>query len=926
MPKNPSLERSMAALSRDVSFLGHVLGDVLREQGGEELFAAVEGLRQACRGMRHHACDAAMQDIRARVDALPLPLARDVVRAFTVYFHLINMAEENHRLRRIAEREIAGWPDPRDDSIRATIRALHATGMQETEVSALLAKVEVRPVFTAHPTEARRMTLLRHLRRISRLVSSLTDETIPPHGRQRLTATLYAEVTDLWQTNELRLREQTVLDEVRNGLHYLDESVFEAATRIYRDLHDALTEFYPSLASESFGLLTFGSWIGGDRDGHPNVTSAITAETLKLHRETVLVRYLERARRLMDLISVSTMTAGASDELLASLRMDMRAFGDAGQQVAERRQDEPYRQKLTFILARLRNSSASGGNSPAARSNVFLDQGPGYEDAASFLHDLEVIARSLRSHHGARIAASDLQDLIWQVRVFGFHLAALDIRQHRDVHLAALDELLPGPPVSGLTSDERAQQLERAILSPPPRPDAASLSASAQEACEVFHVISRMQADIGRAAVDTYIVSFTQDATDLLAVLFLARFHGLFDPDIPASSLRIVPLFETEDDLMRASGIMEHLWATNVYRRQLEAWHGQQEIMLGYSDSDKDAGYVTSNWLLYRAQAELTALGKRHGVDVSFFHGRGGAIGRGGGPLQRAIRAQPAGTIDGRIKVTEQGEVLFSRYANPDIAHRHLEQVVSAVILETSSLSRPLNEPAQWERLVSRLSEDASHAYRSVVRDDSEFLKFFDEGTPLRSILRLRIASRPASRRSGKFRLEDLRAIPWVFAWTQSRYGLPGWYGLGSALSAAIERGELSVMRDMYRRWQFFRWLLDAAQISLGKADLRVASAYSELVQDAAARERYGNIFQNAYSQTIEAVNLVVGQEHLLDSWTILQRSIELRNPYVDPMSYIQIRAIREVRTERDEERAAVLRSIIDRSVAGIAAGLQNTG
>lgn len=931
MAKHSSLDERMESLSRDVDFLGRVLGNVLREQGGDTLFDAVEGLRQASRRLRQERSPSAEEDVRSRVEALPLPLALQVVRAFTTYFHLINMAEENHRLRRIVERETAFYPAPRYESIARAIQALHAAGVPPEDVSTLLGTLAIRPVFTAHPTEARRMTLLRQLRRIAHLVDLLSDRRTPPQRRDRLTETLYAEVTSLWQTNELRTRQQTVHDEVRNGLYYFDQTLFDITPRLYRDLHEALLRTYPSLASSSFNFLSFGSWIGGDRDGNPNVTPEITAQTVRMHKALALAKYIERVAHLIDLLTPSLTLVEVSPELRRSVERDEQCFGPLVPMLRERFPDEPYRLKLSFMLRRLRAAQAANGIRWTGGALDSDDSsGPPYEEAGELLRDLEVMAESLRRNRGGRIAGEELQNLIWQVKVFGFHLASLDIRQHRDRHLAALGELLR---CSGRCSDfaaldeaRKVELLELVIREDVP-PETAELSDETRETFEVFRVIARMQKEVGSSAVDTYIISFTRDVSDLLAVLYFARLTDLFDPQKPSSKLRVVPLFETEEDLSRAPEVMERAYACSVYRRQLEAWRGEQEIMLGYSDSDKDAGYVTSNWWLYRAQQELTRRARAAAVTVTFFHGRGGAIGRGGGPLHRAILGQPAGTVNGRIKVTEQGEVLFGRYATPGIAHRHLEQFVQAVIRASSPQLSPASSHLKgWERQMESLSERASWAYRALVNDDPAFLTFFEEGTPLRSIMRLRIASRPARRRSGRLRLEDLRAIPWVFSWTQSRYGLPGWYGLGSSLSAVIDEGGLDELRQMYKDWPFFRWLVDAAQISLGKADLEISRRYASLVQDEEIRQRYGRLLDEEFQRTVAGVNAVVGQDRLLDSWPVLQRSIELRNPYVDPMSYIQIRAIREVRQESDEGRIELLRSIIDRSVTGIAAGVQNTG
>jgi phosphoenolpyruvate carboxylase len=917
-----------------VSFLGRVLGDVLREQGGEELFDAVEGLRLACRQMRRDPSPQAMRKVEDRVAALPLPLALQVVRAFTMYFHLINMAEEHHRLRRIGEREARDYPAPRYESIGAMVHRLHADGTEQAEMEAQLAALHVRPVFTAHPTEARRMTMMRKLRRDAELVDSLEDEASNPRRRDGVVRRLYAEVTALWQTNELRYRQQKVLDEVRNGLYYLEDSVFDVTAVICRDLDEALLGTYPALTGRDWDFLSFGSWIGGDRDGNPNVTARVTEETLRLHRSVILSKYIERVDRLMDLLTSSTMLVAVSDELVDAITQARDQRDGTERARIERRQDEPYRQFLAIVLRRLEATRAGGSGAgtreisqAADRRRVPSGWSRSYGCAADFVHDLEIMAASLRAHRGERVAADALQDLIWQARIFRFHLASLDIRQHRDRHLDALDELFALEGITGkfsaLPEDEKVRLLSR----PPPAVpvDAASLSESTRETLDVFRVIRKTQDSMGQEAVDTYIVSFTREPSDLLAVLYLAGCAGLCDPDGACPRLRVVPLFETEDDLEAAPGVLERLWATDLYRRQLRAREHRQQVMLGYSDSDKDAGYVTSNWLLYRAQQVLTKTARRHGVEVTFFHGRGGAIGRGGGPLHRAILGQPAGTVNGRLKVTEQGEVLFTRYANPGIAHRHLEQVIAAVMLASSRSHRDPPRIADFEEMAAGLSERAATVYHELLAGP-EFVRFFEEGTPLRSIMRLRIASRPASRRAGTLALEDLRAIPWVFAWTQSRHGLPGWYALGSSCRDAIDNGHLPLLRAMYRTWPFFQWLIDAAQISLGKADPIVAGKYRALVPDATIRDRYGRMLEEEFHRTCDTVNQILDQERLLDSWPVLQRSIELRNPYVDPMSYIQVRAIRDVRGETDEERLALLRSIIDRSVTGIAAGLQNTG
>ncbi|HEX6506462.1 MAG TPA: phosphoenolpyruvate carboxylase, partial [Chloroflexota bacterium] len=543
------------ALARDVSFLGRVLGDVLREQGGDTLFDAVEGLRQACRHMRHHDCEAARREIEERVEGLPLPLAGDVVRAFTLYFHLINMAEENHRLRRLAAGESSRYPAPRNESIDDAISNLAQSGLPAPTVSELLRGLDIRPVFTAHPTEARRMTLLRHLRRIAQLVDSVGSESHSPSRRADLTRRLYAEVTDLWQTNELRERQQTVLDEARNGLYYFDSSVFDVTAQLNRDMRDAVMRAYPEIDTHGLVFLTYGSWIGGDRDGNPNVTPTATEETLRLHKALVLSKYLAAIRRLFDMLTASSALAGASSELYASIEADTLAWGDNVRSISERFPDQPYRQKLHLVAARLQAAYIRNG---AHWPGFDLDgseagEAPVYDTAEQLLQDLELVQCSLRDHGAERQADDALQDLIWQVRTFGFHLARLDIRQHRDRHDEAVQEILAlhGGEVGykGLDERNRARLLTEALETEVEPLDLDRLSPGARETVEVFRVIARMQDELGQEAIDTYIVSFTQGASDLLAVLYLARVAGLVRLDVGESRIRVVPLFETGEDL-----------------------------------------------------------------------------------------------------------------------------------------------------------------------------------------------------------------------------------------------------------------------------------------------------------------------------------------------------------------------------------------
>ncbi len=918
---NATVDEAMERLAHDVSFLGRVLGDVLREQGGDELFDAVEGLRVASRHHRQYHHEELATEVAGLIQGLSLERCLEIVRAFTMYFHLINIAEENHRVRRLHERE-AATPGLRPDSIRSAVRAMHTAGITDSEARRLFQRLSIRPVFTAHPTEARRMTLMRQLRRIAQLVRTL-DGSSTLGNRENLVQLLYAEVTNLWQTNELRTTEKTAMDEVRNGLYYFDSSVFGAVARLYREMRDAVRESYAALEADIPVFLSFGSWIGGDRDGNPNVTAAVTQQTMRLHRDVILGKYIHSTQKLVERLTTSERLAGYSQDLSDSLQRDQDELEEEGVLIRERWAEEPYRQKLSFVVQRLQNARAANVVG-MTKSGDAVDKA-GYSTASEFLSDLQLVHASLQEHGGARIADQALQDLIWQASVFGFHLAKLDVRQHRDRHVAAIAELLPHEGFPARDEYERTRLLDR-LMSGNATLALEGLSPETRETMEVFHAIRKMQDEFGVEAIDTCIVSFTAGPSDVLAALFLGTLAGLGSSETRDSRLKIVPLFETGSDLEAAPGIMKDLYSLESYKRQLDSWNSEQEIMLGYSDSDKDAGYLSSNVWLYRAQQRLCEVSAAAEIRPTFFHGRGGAIGRGGGPLQRAILGQPRDTIAGSLKVTEQGEVLFTRYGNPDIAHRHLEQLVNAVLVTQLPAEATPAQIRKWEDISERLSDKAAAVYQGLVSGDPAFLRFFDEGTPLRSIMRLRIASRPPKRGTGDLKLDDLRAIPWVFAWTQARWGLPGWYGLGTALEQANEAGAADELREMYRFWPFFRWVVDAAQISLGKADLGIAREYSHLVTDEEARERYTELLAEEFERTVRMVCLVTEREHLLDSWPILQRSIALRNPYVDPMSYVQIRSLRMLRASPEGAEADVLRSIIDRSVTGVAAGLQNTG
>ena len=956
-------------LSADVNTLGRLLGDVLREQEGEAGFALVEEYRAATKQMRAAVGEdgddfgETGQRLRARTDELGLDQCRLVVRAFSAYFHLVNLAEEHHRLRVLRRRELEqGGDSPRGESVRQALMEAAAEGVKAESVRSLLRSCLVEPVFTAHPTEARRRSVLFKLRRLSDIVERLDDPRLTSDERSHLFDRIREEVTSLWLTEEVRGRAPRVLDEVRNGLYYFEESLWELVPRLYHELEEALASAYPGEAFDVPPFLRFGSWIGGDRDGHPHVTALVTEQTLRLHRETAFSLYESSLAELERELSVAAEPREISEELARSLDADASAMPELAASLNLHFASEPYRRKGGFMQARIAaarrinaarlrerrraGAAAEGDDDPVLGQAQRLwgtgappepprpdDDRIAYARPDALGEDLRLIGESLRRHQGARLADGLVADLMRRVAVFGFHLARLDLRQHSEVVAAAIAEVLQ---VAGVELDflaldlpARARVLAREIANPRPlvRP-LGGYSAQTAETIALFQTIARLQQELGPDACNVFIVSMTAGTADVLAPLLFAKEAGLFDPGPkPRSTLQVVPLFETIEDLHRAAGLMEELFALPVYARQLEAWRGQQQIMLGYSDSNKDGGFVTANWELYRAQRALVAACRKAGATLLLFHGRGGAIGRGGGPTGRAIMAQPPGALSGRLRLTEQGEVAFARYAHPGIAHRHLEQTIHAVFRATL-LPSPEGGHDDWAAEMEALSPLALASYRRLVYDDPDFVRYFHEATPIDAITGLRIGSRPA-RREQSDRIEDLRAIPWVFSWTQSRHGLPGWYGLGGAYAAQVEgKGEEARRRwaEMYREWPFFRSLIDNAQLSMGKADLAVARIYDELAEPALRARIFPRIVEE-WRRTREAVLTATGRSALLDISPVLRRSIRLRNPYVDPLNFVQVSLLARLRAAPDPApERDVLQRLLALTVNGIAAGLQSTG
>jgi len=912
-----------AELRRQVNFLGALLGETIREQEGEQRFALVEAVRHLAKAGRE-GDTTAQEALLQRIEALPLEDARVVVKAFASFFQLVNLAEDQERVRVLHHRlqQAAAEGKPMSETIADAVRQLHDQGLSAAEMQALLDRLLVVPVLTAHPTEAKRRTVLIKLARIAAQLHHCEFHSPTPAEEAEAEAFIREEIASLWQTEETRIRKLTVMDEVRNGLYYFEHTLFDLIPRLYADLEEALARYYPDVSFRIPQFLRFGSWIGGDCDGNPFVTPAVIEETLRSHKALVLRLYQQAIERMYGLLS-SDESYGVSPELRESLEADAEVLPDEAAHYRQLYPRQLYRQKMALVYRKLQLTAEA--NQQPWRSDPGPRRGE-YAHEDEFIADLVVMQESLRRHRGERLATGRLGRLINQARIFGFYLATLDIRQHARRHAQALAELFQR---YGMVADyfrcseaERQALLTAEILNPRPLvPGRLDFSPTTNETLEVFRVIRRGHERIGKRAIKSYIVSMTAAPSDILAVLLLAKEAGVAD------DLGIVPLFETLADLKAAPDIMTSLFTNAVYRRHLQALDNQQQIMIGYSDSNKDGGYVAANWALYRAHEALTTVCAQHGVVLTLFHGRGGTVGRGGGPANRAILAQPPGAINGRLKLTEQGEVVSERFANPRVAHRHLEQIIHAVLL-TGGRSTPLDRERgqRWQAIMTTLSHLAQQAYRHLVYETPELRLYFQTATPIAEIGRLNIASRPA-RRQATDRIEDLRAIPWSFAWTQTRVNLPGWYGLGTALQdwADNDAERWQELQDMYQGWPFFRAMIDNAQMALRKADMSIASLYTRLAPPEVAAVIFPRL-QAEYDRTVAAVLRLTGQADLLDNEPWLQRSIRLRNPYVDPLNYAQIALLRRLRANGETDPDEALQRTVWMTINGIAAGLRNTG
>jgi len=917
-------------LSSTIHFFGDLLGRVIREQAGEATLALEEKVRALAKEVRAGGGPEPVAALHAIVAGTNVADARDLLRAFSTYFALVNLAEQLQRGWVLRDRARARPGVPRAESIAAGVAEIVARGATAAEVQGWLDSAEIIPVFTAHPTEARRRTTLERLRRVAAAVERLHVPDLLPEESAEITRLVEEEVVSLWQSDDVRAGRPSVLDEVRNGLYYFEAGLFDLVPRLYRDLESALTAAFPDHAWRIPPLLRFGTWMGGDRDGNPFVTADVTVEAVRLLRIAALRRHLGSVDALGGRLSLSTREATVSAELLASLAADDEARPELGAALLRRHPFEPYRRKCAHIRDRLARSIAfAETHQPAFCRDAPLVPAAGrYHRSAELLADLAVMDRSLRAHGGVVVAEGALRDLLREVEVFGLNLATLDIRQHSERHARALAEVLSCAGVAAdylaLDEDARVALLARALEDPRPLiPVRLPYTDDTREVVETFRAVAAVLDELGPESMHTAVVSMTRGASDVLAVLLLAKEVGLYRPG--ASLLDVAPLFETGEDLAAAPNVLRACLRVPAYRAHLALRGDVQEVMLGYSDSNKDAGFVSANWALYRAQRELCDVAEPEGVGLRLFHGRGGSIGRGGGPANRAILSQPPNTVGSRIKITEQGEVIADRYGLPNLAQRHLEQLVNAVLRARFAPWAP-PDPA-WERALERLATLARAHYRELVYERSDFLTYFRAATPIAEIGRLKLGSRPASRKPG-IRIEDLRAIPWVFSWMQSRHTLPGWYGLGFALESFVaeQADAMDLLRAMYAEWPFFGTMIDSAQMILGKADLHIASRYADLCLDAGVRGAIFGLIEAEHDRTTRMICHVADIGELLEQSPVLRRSIALRNPYVDPMSYIQVELLERLRAAPEGPAHAALEDAIMLSISGIAAGLKNTG
>ncbi len=916
-------------LKQNIRLLGKILGDIIREQDGIPAYELVERIRLQSVAFRRNPDPAAEVSITKLLTSLTSDQAVQVIRAFTYFSHLVNLAEDQHHLRRGLVHDRAG--SVREGSLEGALKRLDAARISHGAIAQFLSNAYISPVLTAHPTEVQRKSVLDAERAIAKLLMERDEIVALQQPRDALAPKALATnemhirvlVLQIWQTRLLRLSKLTVEDEVDNSLSFYESTFLREIPKLYGALEQALGQTKP-LAP----FLRMGQWMGGDRDGNPNVNEATLDYALHRQCELVLRHYLTEVHYLGGELSLSTQMVDISPA--------MQKLADSSPDTSEHRRDEPYRRALIGIYARLAASLAILTGGEASRHAVKPQNA--YSSAREFLSDLQTIETSLTSSHGAALAQYRLHPLIRAVQVFGFHLATVDLRQSSDKHAAVVAELMAvaGQCKDYLALDELAKRalLLQALNDPRTlRIPHTEYSELAQSEIGIFEMAYRLRHQLGAEAIRHYIISHTESVSDLLEVLVLQKEVGLFQGRLDGTGtadLIVVPLFETIEDLRQAAPIMRDFYALPgilaMVKRGGAHQYSEQDIMLGYSDSNKDGGIFTSNWELYSAEVAIVALfdtiHPKKPIRLRMFHGRGGTVGRGGGPSYQAILAQPQGTVRGQIRLTEQGEVIGSKYANPELGRRNLETLVAAT-LEASLLPPTHVVSTEFLSLAQTLSDSSMKAYRSLVYETAGFSDYFFSATPIREIAELNIGSRPASRKANQA-IEDLRAIPWSFSWGQCRMSLPGWYGFGSAvMDMSTDKTKLALLRSMYRDWPFFRTLLSNLDMVLAKSDMALAAHYAQLVPNKKLRDKIFNLMQSEWLRTQEALRLITGQKSRLAGNPALARSIEHRFPYIDPLHHLQVELMKRYRAGKADDRVKLG---IHMTINGIAAGLRNTG
>ncbi len=935
-------ELKEAPLRRDVRSLGTLLGEVLREQAGDPLYDAVEALRRTAIARREaeapqgDAADRAsaaahLQEALARVRTLDLPAAYQLARAFGFYFELINLAETNHRKRRRLSHQLQESAAPSSiqrGDLRGTLRRMREAGITADAAFALLGRICVTPVFTAHPTEVARRSVMFKRRRISDLLEQLDRIPVPESQLEALERNLIAEIAALWQTDEVRSARPTVRDEIRMALDYYESSLFDTLPVLYNEVASAFAAEYPPQKSSGQTtalrdlpqLIRFGSWIGGDRDGNPFVTPQATREALSMAHSLLLTHYRRRLQTIFEQLASSTQQVPVSDELASLVHRYLTQLRTAGQNALEERfPHESIRLLVACIMMRLGATPQSAVPVPA---NPALAP---YTRADELLVDLTTLRNSLDEHHGRRLAEMLIDPLLMEVRTYGLHLQTLDIRQHARVHAAAVAEISAWHPIPS------AQPLTLP----------SALSEQTAEVLDTFRTIAELKQTYAPESIRQYVISGATSAEDVLHVLWLARLGGVrVEAHGDDPGLQPVPLFESIEDLQNAPAIMRQLWTSQAYQPLLQSWRREQEVMLGYSDSNKDGGMITSTWEIYKAHRALHQAARECDVTLRLFHGRGGTVGRGGGPTHRSIFAQPIDSFNGELRITEQGEVLNWKYSDVILAERNLELMIAASLDALARPDRTLQRnrktphltgqilPA-WEAALDQLSATSYAFYRRHIVDDPETFTYFEQATPVAELEHARLGSRPA-KRSGKKSMADLRAIPWVFGWMQSRHIVPAYFGVGHALHLFVQQNPdgLAQLKTMARDFPLFLDMIRNVEMALAKADFGIARLYSSLVLDEALRNRVFTRLEAEFSLTHRMILEITKQKSLLESNPVLNRSVRLRNPYVDPMSLIQVELIRRKRIAiaKGEPASLELDRAISATINGISAGLRNTG